>query len=89
MRSGSINSIREMDRGSGYFGVAFCSISFYKITIMRIILIMVICFNVFSNLMSKKIKAYFLTIGTFGFLFFLLKGLAWLAIFYFGFSFFD
>ena len=55
---------------------------------MRIILIMVICFNIFSNLMSKKIKAYFLTIGTFGFLFFLLKGLAWLAIFYLGFSFF-
>jgi len=56
---------------------------------MRIVLIMVICLNRFSNLMSKKIKAYFLTIGTFGFLFFLLKGLAWLAIFYFGFSFFD
>ena len=56
---------------------------------MRIVLIMVIYFNRFLYLMSKKIKAYFLTIGTFGFLFFLLKGLAWLAIFYFGFSFFD
>tara|TARA_B100000575_G_scaffold47196_1_gene34264 strand:+ start:1160 stop:1279 length:120 start_codon:yes stop_codon:yes gene_type:complete len=38
---------------------------------------------------SKKIKTYFLRIGVFGFLFFLLKGLVWLAIFYFGLSFFD
>ena len=37
---------------------------------------------------SGKIKALLLKLGLFGFLFFLIKGLLWIAVFWFGIGFF-
>ena len=41
-----------------------------------------------SVMFSGKIKAWLLKLGLFGFLFFLVKGLLWIAVLWFGVSFF-